>query len=52
LPAFLATLVGATVAGLFGAILATPLLALSIAIGGRLRAERCGVGGELEPAES
>ena len=40
LPAFLATLVGATVAGLFGAILATPLLALTIAIGLRLKAER------------
>ncbi|MFW2336574.1 AI-2E family transporter [Ilumatobacter sp.] len=40
LPAFLATLVGASVAGLFGAILATPLMALSIAVGVRLRAER------------
>ncbi len=40
LPAFLVTLVGATVAGLFGAILATPLLALTIAVGLRLRTER------------
>lgn len=42
LPAFLATLVGATVAGLFGAILATPLLALTIAVGLRLRTECAG----------
>jgi len=43
LPAFLATLVGASVAGLFGAILATPLLALTIAVAVRLRAERAGL---------
>ena len=40
LAAFLATVVGASVAGLFGAVLAAPLLALGIAIQRELRAAR------------
>jgi predicted PurR-regulated permease PerM len=44
LPAFLVTLVGASVAGLFGAILATPLLAVALAVIRRTRATRAALG--------